>query len=82
RGVVNGSEGKGGGEEKSESGLKEGGRLVLSEVGMMGEGGGHDVMGVVEYLGEQEEWEGEEKQRAWVKQIFTEVAVGKVGRGG
>nr|WGD79164.1 DNA-binding domain-containing protein [Bacillus subtilis] len=54
----------------------------MSELGMMGEGGAHDLMAVLQYLAEHEQSEPHEKQSPSLKQIFTQVAVRKLGTGG
>lgn len=53
----------------------------MSELGMMGEGGAHDLMAVLQYLAEHEQSEPHEKQSPSLKQIFTQVAVRKLGTG-
>lgn len=47
----------------------------------MGEGGAHDLMAVLQYLAEHEQSEPHEKQSPSLKQIFTQVAVRKLGTG-
>lgn len=79
--LVNRTERKARPQQKSDSGLKEAGTFLLSELGMMGEGGAHDLMAVLQYLAEHEQSEPHEKQSPSLKQIFTQVAVRKLGTG-
>ncbi|MEC0250996.1 DNA-binding domain-containing protein [Bacillus halotolerans] len=64
---------------KNDNSLKEAGTFLLSELGMMGEGGAHDMMAVLQYLTEHEQSEPYEKNIPSLKQIFTQVAERKLG---
>ncbi|MDR4410669.1 transcriptional regulator, partial [Bacillus anthracis] len=63
----------------NDNSLKEAGTFLLSELGMMGEGGAHDMMAVLQYLTEHEQSEPYEKNIPSLKQIFTQVAERKLG---
>ncbi|MGM0950991.1 MAG: DNA-binding domain-containing protein [Bacillota bacterium] len=76
--LVNRNERKTRPQQNSDSGLKEAGTFLLSELGMMGEGGAHDLVAVLQYLAEHEPYE---KHIPSLKQIFTQVAERKLGAG-
>ncbi|MCY8534967.1 DNA-binding domain-containing protein [Bacillus vallismortis] len=68
-------------QQNSDSSLKEAGTFLLSELGMMGEGGAHDLVAVLQYLAEHEQSETFENHSPSLKQIFTKVAERKLGAG-
>ncbi|ASP24940.1 MULTISPECIES: DNA-binding domain-containing protein [Bacillus] len=65
--------GPGGMREKS---IKETGKFLLSELGIVGESGAHDLMAVLHYLFEDEQ---AERNIPSLKQMFTNVAIRKLG---
>lgn len=62
----------GGMHEKS---IKETGKFLLSELGIVGESGAHDLMAVLHYLFEDEQ---AERNIPSLKQMFTNVAIRKL----
>lgn len=65
--LVNRTERKARSQYKNDNSLKEAGTFLLSELGMMGEGGAHDMMAVLQYLTEHEQSEPYEKKYPFFK---------------
>lgn len=62
-----------------EKSIKETGKFLLSELGIVGESGAHDLMAVLHYLFEDEQ---AERNIPSLKQMFTNVAIRKLACGG
>ncbi len=59
-----------------EKSIKETGKFLLSELGIVGESGAHDLMAVLHYLFEDEQ---AERNIPSLKQMFTNAAIRKLG---
>ncbi|ADP34889.1 DNA-binding domain-containing protein [Bacillus atrophaeus] len=66
-------------QNKNGKSVKETGTFLLSELGIMGESGAHDLMAILQYLFEYEQAAPFEKNMPSLKQIFTNVAERKLG---